>query len=100
MAESTATEILKSSLVSIIRYFLAIIAAYLIKKGLVSADIASEQNLLVLAGGLATAVITLGWMLYTKLKTRNLIQAAQEAPAGTSMNTIKANAAEKPLTGS
>ena len=92
-------DVLKSILISIVRHFLGIIAAYLVSKGLLSPEVASEGNLLVLAGGIAAGIITLGWIVYNKLKTRNLVQAAVEAPAGTPLRVIKADAEAKSLLG-
>src|SRR5688500_15763048 len=99
MADSATGDILRSTLVSIIRHFLSILAAYLISKGLVQPEILSEGNLAVLATGIVAALVSLGWVVYNKLKTRNLVQAAAEAPANASMATIKADAEAKPLLG-
>jgi hypothetical protein len=97
--ESASAQIVKSTAISIVRHFLSIGAAYLISKGLVAPEILSESNLLILAGGVVAGTISLGLIIRQKLKTRNLVQAARETPAGTSMEQIKDIANAKPLTG-
>lgn len=99
MADANSGEILKSVLISIVRHFLGIVAAYLVSRGLVSQELASEGNLLILAGGIVAALTTLGWIVYNKLKTRNLVQAALEAPTNTPIGMVKLAADEKPLLG-
>jgi hypothetical protein len=95
--EKTSGEILKSILIAVVRHFLSILAAWLISKGLVSAELLSENNLLILAGGVAAALISLGWITYNKLKLRNLVEAAHEADPNTKMSVVKTEAAAKPL---
>lgn len=98
MAEtSTSTEILRSTAISIVRHFLSIVAAWLISKGLVAPEILSEGNLLILAGGVVAGGVSLWLIIRQKLKTRNLVEAAQEAAPGTSMEKIKDVADAKPL---
>lgn len=92
-------DVLKAVLISILRHILGIIAAFLISRGLLSPEVANDNNLLVLAGGFATGLIALALIVYNKLKTHNLVQAAMEAPAGTSIRTVKATADQKPLLG-
>lgn len=93
----TSFEILKSVLVAVIRHFLSIAAAWLIAKGIVAPEILSEDNVIVLAGGVTFALISLGWIIYNKLKTHNLVEAAHEAQPYTSIAEVKQAAAAKPL---
>jgi hypothetical protein len=95
----TTSEILTSTLISIARHFISIVAAYLISKGLVAPDILSEGNIAILASGLAFALISLGAIVYKKLKTLRLLKAAQQADAGERMSVIKATASSMPLLG-
>lgn len=97
MPDPTSSQILKSILVAVVRHFLSIAAAWLIAKGLVAPETLSENNVLTLAGGVTAALISLGWIIYNKLKGRNLVEAAREAQPYTSMADIKLNAAAKPL---
>lgn len=97
MPDSTSGEILKSVIVAIVRHCLSIAAAWLISKGIVEPDTLSESNLLILAGGISAGLISLGWIVYNKLKTRNLVEAAREAQPYESMAEIKETAAAKPL---
>jgi hypothetical protein len=97
MPDPTVVEILKSVLVAVIRHLLSIAAAWLISKGMVAPEILSDNNILVLAGGVTAALISLGWIVYNKLKVRNLVEAAREAAPLTPITTIKENAAAKPL---
>ena len=99
MESPTVAEIVKSTLVSIVRHFLSIVAAYLISKGLVSPEILSESNLLILAGGIAAGLISLAAILYQKLKVHRLVEAARVAPANADMVDIKRDAANQPLLG-
>lgn len=97
MPDRTSGEILKSILVAVVRHLLSIAAAWLISKGVVAPETLSEGNLLTLAGGISAAIISLGWIVYNKLKTRNLVEAAREAWPHDPIETIKENAAAKPL---
>lgn len=99
MENPTVTEILKSALISVIRHFLSILAAYLISKGLVAPEILSEGNILILAGGVAAGLVSLAWIIYRKLYTHRLIEAARIAPANADMDEIKKDAAATPLLG-
>ena len=99
MDNPTVSEILKSTLISIVRHFLSIAAAYLISKGLVAPEILSDGNLIILATGIATAIISLSWIVYQKLKTHRLVEAARVAPANAPIEEIKAAAEKKPLLG-
>lgn len=99
MENPTVTEILRSAAVAVVRHFISIVAAYLISKGLVAPEILSESNLLVLAGGVVTALISLGWIIYRKLSQHRLVQAALNAPAGAKLETVERDAAHEPLLG-
>jgi len=95
--ELASTQILKSTAISVVKHFLSIGAAYLIAKGLVAPTILTEGNVAVLASGVVAGGISLGWIIQGKLKTRNLVIAAKNAPADTPMSVIKTEAAALPL---
>jgi hypothetical protein len=97
LSEPTSLQILKSVLVAIIRHLLSIASAWLISKGIVAPETLSDDNVLTLAGGIAAALVSLGWIVYNKLKTRNLVEAAREASPGTTIAVIKESAAAMPL---
>lgn len=82
-----------------VRHFLSIAAAYLIAKGLVAPEVLSESNLLILAGGVVTALVSLGWIVYRKLEQHRLVQTALNSPKGTSLEDAKKDAAHEPLLG-
>lgn len=97
MESPKPTEILSSTLVSVVRHFLSIAAAYLISKGLVAPEVLSEANIGILAAGGGAALISLGWIVYNKLKHQRELRVAIDAPPGTPIGIVKADASELPL---
>lgn len=93
-----STTILKTIAIAIVRHLLSIVAAWLISKGIVAPEVLSVENLTVLAGGAAMGLLSLGLLVINKLRARNMVVAAMEAPAGTLLGVIEANASEKSLT--
>lgn len=90
-------DILKSWLVSIVKHGLSILAAYFIKRGLIDPASITDANLGLVAAGLATGAISLGWVLWGKLRQHNLVEAALEAPSGTPIGVVKTEAEAKPV---
>lgn len=88
----TVTTILKSVLIGIVSRGLAIVSAWAIAKGLVAPELLSADNLAVLAVGIASGLITLGWLVRAKIRNWYLVQAAKDAPQGTQMSVIKTEA--------
>lgn len=99
MQNLTSTEILKSMLISGLNHGFTLLAAWAISRGLFAADVASADNILILAGGAAAALISAGMLLYRKYAARRVTIAASVLPTGTPIEDIKAKAATLPLTG-
>lgn len=92
-------EIIKSTLIAYVNHGLTLVFALLAKKIAFSPEILSPDNILILAGAIVTAALSLGMRLYRQKVTHNLVEAAREAEPGTRFAEIKAEADQKPIIG-
>jgi hypothetical protein len=90
-------EILTSSAVAYVNHGLTAGFLWLGKRLAFSPEILSADNILILAGALVTAGLSLGMRLYRQKATHNLVEAAREAKPGTAFATIQAAADNKPI---
>lgn len=92
MADPTATQIGKSVLIAVLSRGLSIGAFWLVSKGIVAPEILTTGNVTIIAVGLAGFAIDLGWILFSKIRTWYLVEAARKAAPGEKMSVIKAEA--------
>lgn len=92
MDSPNVSTILKSVLIGVISRGLAIVSAWLIAKGLVAPELLDSTNVAILATGIAGALITLGWLVFVKIRTWYLVEAARKSQPGTPMSEVKEKA--------
>lgn len=95
MADPTASSIAKSTLISIVNKGLVIASAWLVSKGILDPGTLSANDLLIVAAGIAGFLISIGWTVFTKIRTWYLVEAAKNAAPSDSMKEIKAEAKSK-----
>lgn len=81
--------LLQSAIGSILRALLAGAAGWFVQRGIWTADAANEY-----LTALVLFLLTIGWALWTRYKSRIKFLTALEAPAGTSEAAVKAKIAE------
>jgi hypothetical protein len=96
MQEGTES-ITKKVLVAYVNHGFTLLFAYLTQKGLRADGVLTPENILILATGAVSGGLSLGMVIYRKLKARRLVEAARVAPAGVSLEVIKSDAAAMPL---
>lgn len=94
MADPTATQIAKSTLIAVISRVLVVASAWAVSKGIFAEGTLSSGEVLILAAGIAGGAISLGWIVVAKIRTWYLVEAARKAAPGEKMSVIKAEAKE------
>lgn len=92
-----APSIVRGTLTAYANHGLTLLFVYLGQKGLRAEGVLTPENIAILSGSLVSGGASLAMQIYRKLKARRLVQAAIEAPAGTSLEVVKADAAALPL---
>jgi len=81
-------ELAKAYLGSIVRWLLTLVSAYLVSKGIVGENVASQFNDAA-ALGVAGVLISLLWGLWNKYRANFKIDRALALPAGTSRTDLE-----------
>lgn len=92
-----AGDILKGMLTSAFNALFAVIAAFLVKHGIVDASAAGSEQLAYLAGAAASGLVYLILLYYRKKIQHYVVQFAHDSPASTPINEIKSDAKAKAL---